>query len=101
MAGTTRHTRAGRLDRITNGNRPMTNGNRPMAGGINRWRATVGPAGATDDDAVRRAGRELLARWSEPHRYHHTVEHLTMVLDVVDRYADRVERPDLVRLAAW
>ena len=66
-----------------------------------RWRATARAAGATDPDAVARAGARLLAGWREPHRHHHTEDHLRAVLDVVDAYADRARRPDLVRLAAW
>lgn len=66
-----------------------------------RWRVTARAAGATDPDAVARAGARLLAGWREPHRHHHTEDHLRAVLDVVDAYADRARRPDLVRLAAW
>lgn len=47
------------------------------------------------------AGTELLARWGEPHRHYHTVEHLTVVLDVVDAYGPLAQHADLVRLAAW
>ncbi|GAA3274698.1 hypothetical protein GCM10020218_020720 [Dactylosporangium vinaceum] len=47
------------------------------------------------------AGRELLARWSEPHRRYHTLEHLAVVLGVIDEHAHLVDDPDVVRLAAW
>ncbi|PZW02317.1 Predicted metal-dependent phosphohydrolase, HD superfamily [Micromonospora phaseoli] len=47
------------------------------------------------------AGHELVERWREPHRYYHTIGHLTAVLDVIDRYASAAPLPDLVRLAAW
>jgi len=50
---------------------------------------------------VSRVGDDLLARWSEPHRHYHTVDHLTSVLTVVDEYAERAPDPDAVRLAAW
>ncbi|SCG75209.1 HD domain-containing protein [Micromonospora humi] len=66
-----------------------------------RWRETAWAAGATDRAAVDRAGARLLAGWREPHRHHHTVDHLRTVLDVVDAYDGRARRPDLVRLAAW
>ncbi|MDG4804412.1 metal-dependent phosphohydrolase [Micromonospora sp. WMMD980] len=66
-----------------------------------RWLRTVRAADAADPAGVRRAGDRLLAGWREPHRHHHTVDHLRTVLDVVDAYADRAHRPDLVRLAAW
>ncbi|GHJ15115.1 HD domain-containing protein [Micromonospora sp. AKA38] len=66
-----------------------------------RWRATARAAGATDPDGVARAGARLVAGWREPHRQHHTEDHLRAVLDVVDAYADLARHPDLVRLAAW
>ena len=72
-----------------------------MAGLIERWRAAVLAAGATAPAAIEATGIELLERWREPHRHYHTVDHLTAVLDVVDRYASAGSRPDLVRLAAW
>ncbi|MFF3487529.1 hypothetical protein ACFYXC_30245 [Streptomyces sp. NPDC002701] len=44
---------------------------------------------------------DLLARWSEPRRRYHTLDHLTAVLDHVDVLEDAADDPDLVRLAAW
>jgi predicted metal-dependent HD superfamily phosphohydrolase len=58
---------------------------------LRRWRAAIGRTGA-DVDA---AGAELLARWSEPHRRYHTVDHLRAVLSLLDG------TPAPVRLAAW
>jgi predicted metal-dependent HD superfamily phosphohydrolase len=49
----------------------------------------------------RTVGADLLARWAEPHRRYHTVEHLAFMLGVIDRHADRAEDADAVRLAAW
>src|SRR5690348_8638750 len=46
-------------------------------------------------------GRDLLARWSEPHRRYHTLDHLAFMLRIIDRYGDLVDDPDAVRLAAW
>jgi predicted metal-dependent HD superfamily phosphohydrolase len=67
-----------------------------------RWRAAARGAGATaSDDALDAAARDLLTRWSEPHRRYHDRTHLTTVLDVVDRHAHLVPHPDSVRLAAW
>ncbi|WP_200304009.1 HD domain-containing protein [Streptomyces adelaidensis] len=43
----------------------------------------------------------LIARWSEPQRKYHTLDHLTAVLDRVDVLAEYAADPDLVRLAAW
>jgi len=68
---------------------------------VDRWTATVRAAGATDPTGVASVGRDLLDRWSEPHRHYHTVTHLAAVLAVVDEHADHADRPDLVRLAAW
>jgi predicted metal-dependent HD superfamily phosphohydrolase len=58
-----------------------------------RWRALV-----PDRPEL---GADLIARWSQPHRRYHTVQHLTAVLDVVDRYANLAADPDAVRLAVW
>lgn len=46
---------------------------------------------------------QLLTRWSEPHRHHHTVEHLRGVLGALDRLADEGEKFDreATDLAAW
>lgn len=46
-------------------------------------------------------GRDLIDRWSQPHRHYHTVDHLAAVLAVIDRFADVAANPDDVRLAAW
>jgi predicted metal-dependent HD superfamily phosphohydrolase len=53
------------------------------------------------DPDGRAAGEDLIARWSEPHRSYHTVDHLKRMLSVVDGYADAAEDADTVRLAAW
>ncbi|MGH8823438.1 MAG: HD domain-containing protein [Jiangellaceae bacterium] len=57
-----------------------------------RWRRLA------DDDE---SGRDLLRRWSEPHRRYHDVGHLTAVLDAVDELAGEADDADAVRLAAW
>lgn len=44
-------------------------------------------------------GRDLLRRWSEPHRCYHDQRHLREVLDALDRLSPDV--PLDVRLAAW
>ncbi|HEX6234645.1 MAG TPA: hypothetical protein VFZ63_16070 [Jiangellaceae bacterium] len=61
---------------------------------LDRWRRTIGD----DADGL---GRDLLRRWSEPHREYHTTDHLRAVLDAVDLLADHATDPDTVRLAAW
>jgi predicted metal-dependent HD superfamily phosphohydrolase len=46
-------------------------------------------------------GRDLLARWSQPHRCYHTLAHLALMLRVIDEHADLADDADAVRLAAW
>jgi predicted metal-dependent HD superfamily phosphohydrolase len=57
-----------------------------------RWRALVSPWGASPAE-VDAAFDEVIARYSEPHRRYHTVEHLTETLALVDGGA--------VELAVW
>lgn len=60
---------------------------------------------AADPEAVAGLGRELLSRWSEPHRHYHAPDHLLAVLEAVDRlHADGEDLgplPRAVPLAAW
>jgi predicted metal-dependent HD superfamily phosphohydrolase len=49
-----------------------------------------------DPSAADDAARALVARWTEPHRRYHTLEHLRFMLSIVDAVAD----PD-VALACW
>ena len=44
---------------------------------------------------------DLLARWSEPHRRYHTLDHLAFMLDVINTHAGLADDIDAVRLAAW
>jgi len=60
------------------------------------WRRLV-----PDSPASRAVGAELLARWAEPHRRYHTLDHLRAVLAAVDRLAHLAADADAVRLAAW
>ncbi|MEU5199477.1 HD domain-containing protein [Streptomyces scabiei] len=43
----------------------------------------------------------LIARWAEPQRKYHTLDHLVAVLDRVETLEDHAADADLVRLAAW
>ena len=66
---------------------------------LTAWRASLpisAPAGL-----AARVGEDLLERWSEPHRHYHTLNHLGVVLAVVEEQADRAEDPMAVRLASW
>jgi predicted metal-dependent HD superfamily phosphohydrolase len=69
---------------------------------VERWCAALTASGSTAGRGDQRAaGEALLARWSEPHRHYHTVEHLSTVLSTVDSWATASDDPDAVRLAAW
>ncbi|HLL69361.1 MAG TPA: metal-dependent phosphohydrolase [Micromonosporaceae bacterium] len=64
--------------------------------------STAGPlTGPAADADLDRAGQDLIARWTEPHRRYHTVDHLVSMLDVIDRHADVAADADAVRVAAW
>lgn len=60
------------------------------------WRRLAG-----DSPEARAVGRELLLRWSEPHRRYHTLTHLWATLRAVDVLAHEAASPDLVRYAVW
>ena len=62
----------------------------------NRWLAL---AGITPETI--RLGDELVARWSEPHRRYHTLDHLVRVLDGVDEFGGYADDVAAVRYAAW
>jgi predicted metal-dependent HD superfamily phosphohydrolase len=84
-----------------------------------RWAAAVAEARGTDsgdsapsrtpaapDPEIRRTpalpyAENLLARWAEPQRRYHTVDHLVAVLDRVDVLEEYADDPAVVRLAAW
>jgi predicted metal-dependent HD superfamily phosphohydrolase len=63
---------------------------------LDRWHVLAG--GGAVADAL---GRELVARWSEPHRRYHDPVHLARVLDGVDELAAEARDADAVRFAAW
>ncbi|MDI1465802.1 metal-dependent phosphohydrolase [Catellatospora sp. KI3] len=61
---------------------------------VARFAATARAAGATaPDDTLTAVGTELVNRWSEPHRYYHSLSHLAATLDLVD--------DPVVALALW
>jgi predicted metal-dependent HD superfamily phosphohydrolase len=64
---------------------------------VGLWLATVG----LGTPEALRVGTDLLARWTEPHRHYHTVDHLATTLSIVDAHAELAEDPDAVRLALW
>ncbi|WP_435188347.1 HD domain-containing protein [Streptomyces sp. bgisy126] len=72
---------------------------------LRRWNATLlaARAGREGPDPAP-YGLNLLARWAEPQRRYHTVDHLRAVLDRVDELTDQGGEGgelELVRLAAW
>ncbi|MFJ3900117.1 hypothetical protein [Streptomyces sp. NPDC090025] len=72
---------------------------------LRRWTATLLAArsGREGPDPLP-YGRNLLARWAEPQRRYHTVDHLRAVLDRIDELTDQGDEGgelELVRLAAW
>ncbi|MFI7703711.1 metal-dependent phosphohydrolase [Nonomuraea sp. NPDC049480] len=60
------------------------------------WVALVG-----DTPASLAVGAELIARWAEPHRRYHDLDHLAAVLDAIDRLPAEAGDAAAVRLAAW
>ncbi|MEW1903706.1 hypothetical protein [Streptomyces sp. NPDC086147] len=72
---------------------------------LRHWNATLlaARAGREGPDPAP-YGLNLLARWAEPQRRYHTVDHLRAVLDRVDELTDQGGEGgelELVRLAAW
>ncbi|MGH8829433.1 MAG: HD domain-containing protein [Jiangellaceae bacterium] len=63
---------------------------------LTRWIALV-----CASPGAEAAGRDLLARWSQPHRHYHAVAHLRAVLDAIDELITEAHDADNVRLAAW
>ncbi len=63
------------------------------------WRAAVPRSAAPE--AVSRVLDDLLARWSEPHRRYHTLDHLVAVLRIIEEHRDRAADVAAVTLAAW
>ena len=47
------------------------------------------------------AGRDLLRRWSQPHRAYHDVEHLRAVLRHIGTLRTHAADPDTCMVAAW
>ncbi|MCV7226120.1 HD domain-containing protein [Mycolicibacterium komossense] len=70
---------------------------------VEAWHNLLAPYSTTGD--IDGTGRAVLARWAEPHRRYHTLEHLRGVLVAVDELAPAVlhTATDVaaVRLAAW
>lgn len=63
-----------------------------------RWDGLLARLTGSDPTAT---GRDLIARWAEPHRRYHDLAHLTAVLDAVHDLAGHARDLDAVRLAVW
>ena len=72
----------------------------PAEGLAASWRTLLAPYGAAPA-AVAAAFDEVAARYREPVRRYHTLEHVGEVLAAVERLADEAADPAAVRLAAW
>ncbi|MFI1970308.1 hypothetical protein BLA24_27870 [Streptomyces cinnamoneus] len=66
-----------------------------------RWRETVRRVRTTPEPDSGPYADDLLARWSEPQRRYHTLDHLAAVLHHLDALAAHADDIDTVRLAAW
>jgi predicted metal-dependent HD superfamily phosphohydrolase len=59
------------------------------------WHELGAPAA---DEALR---EQLIARWSEPHRHYHTLQHLRECLENFDKVRSLAQRPAEIELALW
>ena len=66
---------------------------------MTRFLAALPPG--TDPAAGTTVARDLVERWTEPHRAYHTAEHLGTMLSIVDANAWLAADLTAVRLAAW
>lgn len=68
---------------------------------LRNWRTCVTHlTRATSADVVN-AGRDLVQRWSEPHRSYHDVEHLQAVLRHIGTLRSHATDPEICMVAAW
>jgi predicted metal-dependent HD superfamily phosphohydrolase len=63
---------------------------------LDDWAELVGSV-----EPATRVGRDLLARWGEPHRRYHNQDHLAAVLRYLEQLSRDGRRGRAVRLAAW
>ena len=71
----------------------MTNGDEQS------WTSLWGRLGAQGDG--RRVYRDLVVRYSEPHRAYHTLEHIGHCLDEFEQVRQLATNPDAVELGLW
>lgn len=76
-----------------------TDTTRLRAAWADAWRA-IGiqrPTSSADDPLL----AQLLARYAEPHRHYHSLQHLDECLALLDAHREAAERPAEVALALW
>lgn len=66
---------------------------------LKRWEHLCRSAGLRGD--VEGAAREILTRYSEPHRRYHNVDHLADCLEMLDRHTLEARDPVVLELALW
>ncbi|MEU3920975.1 hypothetical protein [Streptomyces sp. NPDC029004] len=67
-----------------------------------RWTKTlIAARGGSNAPDPAPYAENLLARWAEPQRHYHTVDHLTAMLHHIDALEEYAADADLVRLATW
>ncbi len=64
-----------------------------------QWQALWQHLGAQGDASV--VYNELVVRYSEPHRVYHTLQHIRLCLDELERGRHLATNPDTVELALW
>ena len=68
---------------------------------IDQWNATWRELGAADSPALQDAFEDLVARYAEPHRKYHTLEHLDECLATFANVRALAGRPAEVEVALW
>lgn len=68
---------------------------------LRNWRTSLTHLTSVGADDVDAAGRDLVQRWSEPHRAYHDVAHLRTVLRHIDTLREHAADPDVCAVAAW
>jgi predicted metal-dependent HD superfamily phosphohydrolase len=66
---------------------------------LEAWSALWARLGARSDPRPLHA--DVLARYAEPHRAYHTVEHIARTLELLDGVRRRLREPDEAELAVW
>lgn len=64
-----------------------------------RWHLLWGRLGRINDSSLIFA--ELIRRYSEPHRFYHTLAHIQYCLNEFDKVRDFATDPDAVEIAIW